>query len=166
MDFGDLVTIGKLGLRQEQDGSVLFHRNRDFHDGLWGIDRVFLVTTAHRVTYTTIKSWLDDDGDTRLLFDDRYRHESGVRVLVDPETYYRTIQDDDGFHPVGMRVFEGERPVGKVVDYFHNNAHGVLVLEDENGHEIMIPDVDAWVIEKDPEKNVIRIRDMAEWTGQ
>jgi ribosomal 30S subunit maturation factor RimM len=64
------------------------------------------------------------------------------------------------FDPVGMKVIWNDIEVATIKGYFSNGAHDVYELQLENGKEILIPDVEAFVIETNIKKRYIKVVDL------
>ena len=51
-----------------------------------------------------------------------------------------------------MEIFYHQKKIGTLIEIFNNNAHDILVVELNDGKEIMIPYVDRFIINSDNSK--------------
>ena len=61
-----------------------------------------------------------------------------------------------------MKILFKGKIIGKVIEVFNNSEYDILIAKMNNGKELMIPDVDAYVKEKNPEKNDIIVWNIEE----
>lgn len=70
--------------------------------------------------------------------------------LPDGEYYVHEI--------IGLEVItEGGEVLGRVADWFETGANGVFVVRDEEGKEILLPDIDEIVVKIDLEKGEMTV---------
>jgi ribosomal 30S subunit maturation factor RimM len=155
MNVSDLIGIGRLGGKDEEGFYHVMVKPR-YRQTLLDAEEVFLIFNSDRVFFVTISDRDISDRRIRIKFaeegvaEERALHrETIVAIASEPET------EDQPESLVGYSVVFENREVGKVTDYFHNNAQYVLVVTDPSGQEILIPLVDHFVSEVIPDPGVI-----------
>ena len=80
-----------------------------------------------------------------------YIHEDDLAELPEGEYYFREI--------IGLEVFDRASGgyIGFVDDIVDNPAQNIYIVKNERGDEILIPDVDAFIKEIDPERGVVEV---------
>jgi len=173
MEISDLIHIGKLDIRKERGSEqrTLFLKVAEEFQYLLGhLGDVFLLFTDYRVRYAKI---LFTDLNTQkgkqtgrcVTFDDEdlleeLKSEKSVTICLDDDEIAR-IDDIVGyFDPTGMSVIWNSECVGTIKGFFYNGAHDVYELQMTDGKLVLIPDVEAFVIETNPEERFIRVKDL------
>jgi ribosomal 30S subunit maturation factor RimM len=156
MQVSDLVAIGKLGKSIDSNGFAPFKDHRNFH--LSFLRDVFLLFTDNRVRYVTVTE-IDSKTSIKIKIDDEEILKEAVRdgnvnVMLPHSDIDDLMHDQEEEDFIGMKAFFQDRLLGKVIESFFNGAQEVITIEDENGKEILIPMVDAYVIDID-DANII-----------
>jgi len=152
MKFSDLTGIGRLGGPDGEGFYQVLVKPR-YRSVFAAAKDVFLIFNSDRVFYVTISERDISDRKIRVRFaedgiaEERKKHRE---VIVAIEAPYEG--DEDPEPVIGYTVVFQNSEVGKVTDYFHNNAQYVLVVQGPDGEEILIPWVDYYVadIVRDP----------------
>lgn len=158
MKVTDLIPIGNLIAVLNSNGLVSFKPNRNFIDEFLDIEDVFVVFTDDRVRYLTIEQVLSKNNKILLKFleEEVFKEiadSTGVKLMLDPQTASK--YDFDFFDYKEMKVVFEDKIIGKVVDNFYNSQYMIFNVVDEEGNEILIPNVDEYVTKIDFEKKVI-----------
>jgi len=158
MKIPDLISIGSLSAVLNSSGLVSFKPNRNFIDEFLDIVDVFVVFTDDRVRYLTIEQVLHNKNKILLKFIEEevfgeIAESTGVKLMLDPETASK--YDYDFFNYEEMKVVFEDKTVGRVVESFDNSQYMIFNVVDENGKEILIPNVEAYVAKIDFENRVI-----------
>jgi len=173
MEIADLINIGKLDIRKERGSEqqlLLLKAKEEFEYLLGYLSDVFLLFTDYRVRYAKI---LFTDLNTQkgkqtggsVTFNDQdllqeLSSEKSVTVCLDEDEIAR-IDDIVGyFDPTGMSVIWNDERVATIKGFFYNGAHDVYELQMVDGKQVLIPDVEAFVIETNPEERFIRVKDL------
>ncbi|RLC52654.1 MAG: hypothetical protein DRI23_02255 [Candidatus Cloacimonadota bacterium] len=148
MQIKDLVAIGKLGNCLHKNGFISFKEAENFE--LFFLKNIFLLFTDNRVRYVEVIDLETDNGIKIRIDDDEIAmdvvEDGNVQVMLAKEDIKQLQQENDVIDLVGIPVvFEGNE-IGFVTESFFNGAHEVISFENENGKEIMIPLVEAYVI--------------------
>lgn len=145
MILSDLVGIGRLGGADEEGFFQLLVKPR-YRDLIADIDEVFLIFNSDRVFFVTISERDISDRKIRLKFaedgvaEERRKHrETIVAIASEPS------EQDDPEYLLGYTALWQDREVGKITDYFHNNAQFVLEITTPEGVEILVPMVDYYI---------------------
>jgi 16S rRNA processing protein RimM len=76
---------------------------------------------------------------------------SSILPLPDGEFYHHQV--------IGMHVIdETNRPIGQVTEILETGANDVLIVQATNGRELLIPVIDAVVLDIDLESSTIKIQ--------
>lgn len=147
MKVSDLTGIGRLG-GMDADGFYPVVVKPRFREVLAEAQDVYLIFNSDRVFFVSICERDDSDRKPRLRFaedgvaEERKKHREVILALP--------LENEDEDAPeelVGYVVVFQEREIGKVTDYFHNNAQYVLEVSTPSGSEILIPMVDFYIDE-------------------
>lgn len=93
----------------------------------------------------------DRDAAEALRMKEVYLPEEALKELPEGSFYVRDL--------IGLSVYDraSETTVGRVAEYIDATAQSVFRVTAEEGKDILIPDVDAFVKEIDPERGVIEV---------
>ena len=58
---------------------------------------------------------------------------------------------------IGLSVYDGEKFIGKIVDWIETGANNVYVIKRDNGKDVLIPAIDSVVKEIDIENNKMSV---------
>ncbi|MBW6514835.1 MAG: PRC-barrel domain-containing protein [Candidatus Syntrophosphaera sp.] len=145
MKFSDLTGIGRLGGPDGEGFYQVLVKPR-YRSVFAAAEDVFLIFNSDRVFYVTISERDISDRKIRVKFaedgiaEERKKHREVILAIENPNA-----GGEDPEPVIGYTVVFQNREVGKVTDYFHNNAQYVLVVEAQGGKEILIPWVDYFV---------------------
>jgi ribosomal 30S subunit maturation factor RimM len=165
MEISDLIYIGQLKVHTSSKKPYIVLR-KEYQHLLAKLTNIFLIFKDHRVRFVSIdlQKIIKEDRATVTINDtdvlkEVSNHES-VRVCLD-ESEINDLDDDSIYYdPVSMRViYEGE-DVGEICHFFFNGAHYVYELKMNDGKEVLIPDVERYVIETDTEERFIKVVDL------
>lgn len=155
MNVSDLIGIGRLG-GLDAKGFYQVLVKPGFREVFAETDDIYLIFNSDRVFFVTISERDFSDRKLRLKFaedgiaEERKLHREvllAIPSVPEPEEEPDTL--------IGFTVVFQDREVGKVADYFHNNAQYVLVVASSDGTEHLIPLVDYYVSEVIPDPGVI-----------
>ncbi len=155
MKVSDLTGIGRLG-GIDADGFYHVMVKPRFRRLLAETDEIYLIFNSDRVFFVTICDRDISDRKLRLKFaeegidKERKLHREVILALQTGED-----ETDEPDELLGFTVVFANREVGKVKDYFHNNAQYVLVVSGSDGVEFLIPFVDYYIGEVIPDPGVI-----------
>lgn len=147
MKVSDLTGIGRLGGIDAQGFYQVMVKPR-YRRALAETKEIFLIFNSDRVFFVTISDRDISDRKLRLKFaedgiaEERKLHREVILALQPEED-----ENEEPEELLGYTVVFQDREVGKVTDFFHNNAQYVLVLTSPDGAEILIPLVDHFVSE-------------------
>ena len=176
-EISDLVSIGKLKYvsdstrkksEAEQIGRTGFHitLTSGFEHLLAKLNNVFLIFTDHRVRYGKIDI-LKVIGENKALVNlqdsdlkDELSKEKSVNIALDEDEINSIDDENMYFDPVGMKVLWNEQEVATIKDFFFNGAHDVYEIEMNDKSLILIPDVEAFVIETNTDERFIKVVDL------
>ena len=163
MKVEDLIPFGSLGKYKEktEDFSCSFFQNAP--GNMDQLKEVFLIFKDKRgrfvdVVFSGNRISIPDSDIRNDLLEDK-----GTRIALTREDLEQRDFRDRMIPKKDIEiVFNGEI-IGKLIDSFDNHAHVVLVVELNNGKEIMIPFVDLYVGRSgDNCLHVMNIKDLLE----
>lgn len=159
-----MVNIGRLtsavGLKGEIKVLTYAEDSENLHEGtVLYMEKGGTITTAE-VTgirfqknrpVIRLENVTDRNGAEALRNMEIYISEEDLEELPEGEYYIRDL--------IGCEVYDraSGRTLGKVDDVLQNTAQSVYRVLDENGKEILIPAVEAFEREIDPERGVIEV---------
>lgn len=163
-DDNTMVNIGRLtsavGLKGEIKVLTYAEDSENLHEGtVLYMEKGGTITTAE-VTgirfqknrpVIRLENVTDRNGAEALRNMEIYISEEDLEELPEGEYYIRDL--------IGCEVYDraSGRTLGKVDDVLQNTAQSVYRVLDENGKEILIPAVEAFEREIDPERGVIEV---------
>ncbi|RLC49616.1 MAG: hypothetical protein DRZ79_05680 [Candidatus Cloacimonadota bacterium] len=166
MQISDLISLGKLGNKTDADGFIKFTENSNFHPRYFSVKDFFLIFTDNRVRYVTIDKVQNENG-FRIKFLEADVVEEIVKAnnvkLSLPQSDLDLLDEKSGvINPTGMKIIFNEQNIGTVMDKFNNSVYDILVVKMKNNKELLIPDVKAYIKEKNPERNEIVVTNIEE----
>ena len=149
MQIKDLVAIGKLGNSLDKNGFISLKKADNFELSL--LKKIFLLFTDNRVRYVEVIDF-DTTKGIKIRIDDEdiaaeAVYDGNVQVMLSQEDIDQFQEENDIIELVGIPVIFQDEVLGKITEVFFNGAHDVISFENNQGKEIMIPLVDAYVIE-------------------
>ena len=160
MEAGDLIHIGKLKINSKK-GELCFIPQSEYKHLSDELDNVFLIFKDYRVRYGKIDI---SQNLTAKIFDDdvlqELQSEESVTVGLDQEELEKLDSNSEYFDPTGMKVLWNDTEVATIDNFFHNGAHDVYELQMNDGRVVLIPDVEAFVVETNISERFIRVVDL------
>ena len=173
--ISDLIHIAKLRHKKDkQTGkSELYLRKikSEFLPLIPKMNGVFLIYKDHRVRYEKMDVSSQNGEDVVYIRDEdtleEILKEQEVIVAIDKDTINEMDENDTYYDPIDMKVIWNDTEVATIKDFFYNGAHYVYELEinenikDQNmTQHVLIPDVEAFVIETDTKNRFIKVVDL------
>lgn len=155
----DLIPIARL-TGVTDDGYLVLKTYKNFEDEFLKIQDLFLVFKDNRVRFVTLK-----DMKVAKTIHIKIKEIDVLEEMTNPDTVQICMASDDVDAitneadvdtPLGKDAVFNETVIGKITDWFDNSAHDVLVIVLKNESEIMVPDVDSYVIEETDEAVVFQ----------
>ncbi len=147
MQISDLVAVGKLGKIIDKNGFIVFKVNDGFQP--FSLTDVFLVFTDNRVRYVTIEEIETVKGFSIKIDDMEVAKEAAkdgsVLVMLQKEETDKLQEKNNKNDLLGKKVIFKGNKIGMIIDIFNNSVYNVLVIEMNNGKELMIPMVDFYI---------------------
>jgi len=147
----DLIPIARLtGLTD--DGCLVLKTYKNFEDDFLKIQDLFLIFKDNRVRIVTLtdvkvsKAIHIKIKEIDVL--EEMTNPDEVKVCMAPDDVEAITNEDEEDTPLGKDAVFNEAVIGKVTDWFDNTAHDVLVIVLKNESEIMVPDVDYYVVDE------------------
>ena len=178
MEISDLISIGRLGF-SFKNKKYFVKLKAEYQHLLPRLNSVFLIFKDHRVRYGKIDILRIVNDNTAVIGikdEDLLEELTGiesVRLALDEEDINLIDDESVYYDPVGMKVIWKDEEVGVIKDFFYNGAHYVYEIEllenvvaipcgcpSSKLQSILIPDVDAFVIETNVEERFIRVVDL------
>ncbi len=155
MEPTDLIGIGRLGGCDDRGFFQVMVKPR-YRSLLLETDELYLIFNSDRVFFVTISDRDICDRKLSLCFaEDGIAEERKLHREVIVAIPAEPAEEDGPDRLLDYQVIYREREIGRIVDFFHNNAQYVLVVQDAAGREIMIPWVDYFVAEIIPDPGVV-----------
>jgi len=174
MEISDLISIGRLGF-SFKNKKYFVKLKAEYQHLLPRLNSVFLIFKDHRVRYGKIDILRIVNENTAVIGikdEDLLEELTGiesVRLALDEEDINLIDDESVYYDPVGMKVIWKDEEVGVIKDFFYNGAHYVYEIELGAGSwelgAVLIPDVDAFVIETNVDERFIRIVDLDQFIG-
>jgi len=162
MQFSDLIGIGKLG-GKEADGFYPVLVKSDYRPILLNIRDVYLIFNCDRVFFVTISEIEESGRKLRIKFaedgidEERQKHRE-VKIAIPRQEAKESLPES----VIGFSSFYAGRSLGKVTDFFHNNAQYVLEITDNQDEKILIPWVEHYIGKIDYDKEELTLLNMDE----
>ncbi len=164
MEIDDLIIVGKLGFSPVIKGWIPIKLNPDFQKTQNQITNLFLIFTDHSVRYVTVKKirFIQNKLYLKVVEPETYfeiQGQNNILMAIDNDTL-QYINDEEYYDPIGMTVIFNDQELGKVTDWFNNGAHDVFVITDDKEKEILIPDVEEFIMEINTENNHLVVQNI------
>ena len=189
MEISDLISIGRVGF-SFKNKKYFVKIKAEYQHLLPRLNSVFLIFKDHRVRYGKIDITKIVNNNTAVINikDDDLLEEligvESVRLALDEEDINLIDDASIYYDPIGMKVIWKDEEVGVIKDFFYNGAHYVYEIEElsvdsfqlsvDSEHvtapssklqSILIPDVDAFVVETNVEERFIRVVELDQFIG-
>ncbi len=156
MQITDLVAIGKLGNKIDENGFIPFIKYDNFQENF--LTDIFLIFTDNRVRYVTVIETLKNKV-LKIKFDDEYSTQEAieagsVKVAIPKNLILQTSETDKQTKNIGKDLIFEKKNIGKIIDVFSNLTQDIFVVKLKEGKEIMIPIVDFY-IESNTDNSII-----------
>ena len=154
MQIKDLIKIGRLGSYADNNGLFRFISEDGFQPGYWNLKDIFLVFPDNRVYYVTVNNWVRKNGKQYLDFVEKEIPEfiedsKKTDVMIDPHTYTDLTGEETERLFYGAEVIFNNEAIGIIDDSFNNSQYEIFqVILKESGKEVLIPDVDQFIVSK------------------
>ncbi|MCF7918910.1 MAG: hypothetical protein K9N06_03230 [Candidatus Cloacimonetes bacterium] len=165
MTIKDLIPIGKLGIPQKDNPDfLLFKPDRNFLPFYFSKKEFFLIFADYRVRFVTIDCIREDKNIWLSLVEtdvtDEVREARKVSVCLpaeDIEQLHSQYEDD---YIIGLTAVFNDAVLGKITDVQCFGATDLIVVETADGREVMIPDVEQYVVSLDKKAGCIVFRNI------
>jgi ribosomal 30S subunit maturation factor RimM len=169
MEIQDLVSVGRLGTVIDKEDFVSFRKNDHFQPAFFHENPdVFLIFDKCIVFYVTIDRIREEGKKTFLHFAEdgviEAIRNAGTTEVSYPDNVYRKmyVSDDETYDPIDMKAVFEDKVIGTIEDYLENPGQRVLVIISNDGKEILVPEVDAFIEKVDEEKRIIYFKGIQE----
>ena len=147
----DLIPIARL-TGVTDDGFLVLKTYKNFEEDFLKTQDFFLVFKDHRVRFVTLTDMkLSKNYHIKIKEIDvleEMTNPDEVQICMAPDDVDAITNEVDEDTPIGKDAVFKDTVIGKVTDWFDNSAHDVLVIVLKNESEIMVPDVDSYVIDE------------------
>ncbi|OQY40107.1 MAG: hypothetical protein B6226_00545 [Candidatus Cloacimonetes bacterium 4572_65] len=159
MEVKDLIVVGRLGNVITEKKEYQFIPNDNFQSAIEEVEKLFLIFTEHRVFYVKVNSLSTRKSKYYISFDDdgieeEFRVRKSCRVAVAENDYHSVVDGETYQDILGYKVYENGELLGEIIDFLYNKFQRVLIVDD-GSKEIMIPDVDYYVVNTDHARKTV-----------
>jgi ribosomal 30S subunit maturation factor RimM len=149
MKITELVVIGKLG-RLEPDGFYSVQLSQSYKSAFNRLKEIFLIFSSHRVFFVTVEQ--TKSSGPRQYF--RFREDgiaeerakfAKVELAIAQEDLQEFITESPVKSLIGFNAEYKGAVIGSVSDAMINPLQSVLVIERQDGSELLVPNVDQYV---------------------
>ncbi|MBC8384819.1 MAG: hypothetical protein H8E57_04810 [Candidatus Cloacimonetes bacterium] len=162
MQISDLIPIGKIGNHLDEEGYIRFKQNKNHDLDISEIRDVFMLFKDHRVRYVTIDKVLENSRlklvETEVISE--ALEAGGAELCLTEEEIDKYIPETTESALIGKKVMFIGQEIGYVNDIFSNSVYNILVVQTLDNEEIMIPDVEYYILDKDPARPEILVRNI------
>ena len=160
MQITDLVSIGTLGNKLDENKYIKFKKNINFQSNIFErIKDFFLLFKDHRVRYVTVL----DIKTNMLKFDDDEIAEdaaasSGVKLALPRDEL--DLEKSSEISYLNWKIQFKEQIIGRIIDVFNNSFYSIFVVKTTDNNELLIPDVENFIMEKNSDKTTIIVKNI------
>ncbi len=167
-----LVKIGKLGNYIEDGKRFVFNITTNFQENYLSMGELFLIMDDSKIRFTMfdnlgmkgVKKFVCGFPDSEIRKEIINSHNSWL--AVDSKMMSELESDDDSL--LGMSIEFNNIVIGTVIGLFNNSVYNIIVAEintlsdseEELIKEVMIPDVDEFIIDKNYEDKRIKVKNI------
>lgn len=166
MNISDLVGIGRLG-RLEPDGFYHVQFNKPYKSIINRLQDCFLVFSSHRVFYVTVVEKKTTGNRTYLKFredgiaEECIKHPK-VLLAMDPDDLTEFDEDTEISYLYGYAVHFMDEHIGTVADALINPMQAVLIIDLNDGRELLVPSVPQYICAVDRQSGIIYMQNLEE----
>lgn len=164
MEISELVGIGRLG-RLEPDGFYHVQFSQPYKSILNQLQDCFLIFSSHRVFYVTVFETKTFGKQAYLRFredgiDEEAKKHSNVVIALPAEDLADAEDEDDVSLLFGFQAsFAGEE-IGVVSRALVSPMQAVLIIELNDGRELLVPNVEKYVSKIDRHSKTVRLQNI------
>jgi ribosomal 30S subunit maturation factor RimM len=163
MEISDLVVIGRLG-RLEPDGFYCIQLGQSYKFLLNQLSECFLIFSSQRVFFVTVvETKLSGPRAYWRFMEDgiaeECRKSAKVLVALAPEDVPQAEADETS-SLVGYTVQFMDEIIGTVSDAMVNRMQSVLMIELTDGRELLVPNVEHYVVTQDITKRLLSMQNL------
>ncbi|KQC07193.1 MAG: hypothetical protein APR54_01130 [Candidatus Cloacimonas sp. SDB] len=155
MQVDELISIGCLGKSLDKNGFIGFKRYLELPQEFNSLKEIFLIFKDHRVRFVDVEFSPDNKDKIKIIESDMVSeiiNSADVKLALSQDDIDELRTKSGLILPGIMEIFYQHKKIGTLIEIFNNNAHDILVVELNDGKEIMIPYVDRFVINSDNSK--------------
>lgn len=161
MQVSDLIGIGRLG---GLDARGFFQAliKPGYRSAFKDIRNVFLIFNSDRVFYVSISEREVSENKIMIRFaqdgiaEERRLHREAI-IAIEPDI----LEEDSGLdYLLDWEVLFEDQALGKISDYFFNNAHYVIVVRTVDERELLVPWVDYYIQAEMPNLKVVLLANL------
>ncbi len=167
MQLSDLLPIGRLGKVFNNTGYISFRPSELFRPALFSCKKFYLIFNSDRVFYVTLDKIKLHQNKFYLRFvEDGILEElesfKRPRLMIEKELYYQTEGDEEYHRVTDYKVFFKGEEIGTVEEIWEDGFQDRLIVILNDGKEVIIPDVEQYVVRKDHKEKSIYLVDVEE----
>jgi ribosomal 30S subunit maturation factor RimM len=157
----ELLVIGRLGKLINDEEQFQFIPNENFQPATFDkVNKLYLIFTEHRVFFVEIERLTKQNSKYWLSFkDDGVKEEFDLRksakLAIPKVKHYSLKQGKDFLDISNYKAYDDGEFLGYIVDFILSPAHRIIVIEDDQGNEVMIPEVDYYIKEINESENIV-----------
>lgn len=157
MNAREFFTVAQIKASVSTRGYLNLKNYSDFSDGFLSLEYVFIDVFGDKRKFFVEDFYFSGEQPVIKFknFDsvDNVQFLVGKEVFIDKENFVQPEPDEFLVNElIGAKVFKGDKFFGKLIDVENYPGNDVLVVEDADGKEILIPSVKEYVELIDKEK--------------
>ncbi len=157
----DLLVIGRLGNLINDEEEFQFIPNDNFQPASFDkVKKLYLIFTEHRVFFVEIKELsLKNSKYWISFYDDGVKEEFDLRksakLAIPKVEHYSLKQGKDFLDIRNFKAYEDDLFLGDIIDFILSPAHRIIVIDNTDGKELLVPEVDYYIKEVRQSDNVV-----------
>lgn len=157
MNAREFFTVAQIKASVSTRGYLNLKNYSDFSDGFLSLEYVFIDVFGDKRKFFVEDFYFSGEQPVIKFknFDsvDNVQFLVGKEVFIDKENFVQLEPDEFLVNElIGAKVFKGDKFFGKLIDVENYPGNDVLIVEDAEGKEILIPSVKEYVELIDKEK--------------
>lgn len=157
----ELLVIGRLGNLINDDDDFQFIPNDNFQPATFDkVEKLYLIFTEHRVFFVEIKRYSLQNSKYWISFNDdgvkeEFELRKSAKLAIPKVKHYSLKQGKEFLDITGYKAYEDDLYLGDIIDFILSPAHRIIVIEDDQGKELLIPEVDYYIKEIIKSENIV-----------
>lgn|SRR5690554_1223944 len=165
MSKKEFTIIGRLGNLKNAKEEFQFLPNNNFKSAIFAkVEKLYMIFTEHRVFFVEVKNFSKQNSKYWISFQDdgieeEFDKRKSAKIALPEHKYFAVAMGEEYEDITDFKAYEDDLFLGTIVDYIYTAGHRVIVIVDNDDNELLIPEVDYYLLEVDHDEKIAYFQD-------